>query len=218
MLATAGFLTILVLLSLIISQRASALMALAVVPTVAALICGFGWQTNTFIVTGIKNIAPIAAMFIFAILFFSILYDTGMFDPIIKGLIRLAKGNPVGIVIGTFVLACCSHFDGSAASTYLITISAMLPLYERLKLDRRVLACCAAMGAGIMNMVPWGGPTIRAASALKLDLSDLYTPVIPAQIVGIIFMFGISWWFGRREAKRTGYTAGNTDAMDLGKR
>ena len=57
---------------------------------------------------GIKSVAPTGIMILFAILFFGILIDAGVFDPIIKTILRLVKGDPVKIAIGTAVLALFS--------------------------------------------------------------------------------------------------------------
>lgn len=202
-----GLLIITILLTLILSKRMSALAALILVPILGALLAGFGFQTFDFAVAGIKGIAPIVAMFVFAILFFSILTDAGLFDPIINGILKRVGTNPVYIAIGTAVLAMAVHFDGSGATTFLITIPAMLPLYERLQMDKRVLACIVSLGAGTMNMVPWGGPTIRAASALNTEIATLYTPLLFPQIVGLLSVIVIAACLGKKEAKRIGFTA-----------
>lgn len=183
----------------------SALSALVLVPVIGALLAGFGWETFEFAISGIKSIAPVVAMFVFAILFFSILTDAGMFDPIINGILKRVGNNPVLIAIGTAVLSMVVHFDGSGATTFLITIPAMLPLYERLDMDRRVLACIVSLSAGTMNMVPWGGPTIRAATALNIDITDLYAPLLLPQIGGLLFVVLIARWLGKKEAVRLGY-------------
>lgn len=200
-------LIIAVLLILILSKKMSALAALVLVPVVGALLAGFGLQTFEFAISGIKSIAPVVAMFVFAILFFSILTDAGMFDPIINGILKRVGNNPVLIAIGTAVLSMVVHFDGSGATTFLITIPAMLPLYERLNMDRRVLACIVSLGAGTMNMVPWGGPTIRAATALNVEIADLYAPLLLPQIGGLLFVILVAAWLGRKETRRLGYIA-----------
>lgn len=64
--------------------------------------------------------------------------------------------------------------DGDGASTFLITISALLPVYKRLGMRPLVLAGVVCLGAGVMNMVPWGGPTARAMAALHLSSSDMF--------------------------------------------
>ncbi|NJB70192.1 CitMHS family citrate-Mg2+:H+ or citrate-Ca2+:H+ symporter [Saonia flava] len=190
------------LLALILSKKVSALTALILVPIAGSLLAGFGLETATFAVEGIKNIAPVVAMFVFAILFFGVLTDAGMFDPIINTILRLVGHNPSKITIGTAVLAMIVHLDGSGAVTFLIAIPAMLPLFEKLQMDRRVLACVVALGAGTMNLVPWGGPTIRAATALQVEITDLYTPVMIPQLFGLLFVILVAWYLGKKEAKR----------------
>lgn len=191
-----------ILLALILSKKVSALSALVIVPVVGALIAGFGTETATFAIAGIKNIAPVVAMFVFAIIFFGVLTDAGMFDPIINTILKLVGHNPVKITIGAAILAMIVHLDGSGAVTFLIAIPAMLPLFEKLNMDRRVLACVVALGAGTMNLVPWGGPTIRAATALQVEITDLYTPVMIPQFFGLVFVVLVAWYLGRKEAKR----------------
>ncbi|MEJ2005045.1 MAG: citrate:proton symporter [Cyclobacteriaceae bacterium] len=202
MILFAGIAITVVLLALILSKKASALSALIIVPIIGALIAGFGLETAEFAVQGIKNIAPVVAMFVFAILFFGVLTDAGMFDPIINAILKLAGRNPVKITIGTAVLSMIVHLDGSGAVTFLIAVPAMLPLFEELKMDKRVLACVVALGAGTMNLVPWGGPTIRAATALQVGITELYAPVMIPQLFGIMAVLAISWYLGSREAKR----------------
>src|SRR5699024_11509730 len=102
------------------------------------------------------------------------------------------------------IIAMAAHLDWSWASTFLITVSAMLPIYRALKMSPLTLAIVAALSAGTMNMVPWGGPTIRAASALNVDVIELYTPLIPVQIVGLISVLLVSYWLGKKEKNRVG--------------
>ena len=215
MLALAGLLTVVVMLILIMTKRLSAMVALIAVPTAAALIMGFGLHTGKFIVSGISGIAPIAVMFIFAILFFGIVSDAGMFDPIIDFILKTAKGDPVRVVVGNAILAMIIHLDGSGAVTFIITVPAMLPLYQRLNLDMRVLACVTALGAGVMNLLPWGGPTLRAATALNIPVTELFNPVLPAQALGMLTVLLIALYLGKREAKRIGYVPGQAVANDM---
>lgn len=191
-------------LVLIVSKRVTAMTALIVAPILGSLLAGFGLETATFALSGIKTIAPVAAMFIFAILFFGVLTDAGMFDPIIRGVLRAVGIHPTRITVGAAVLAMCVHLDGSGAVTFLITIPAMLPLFDRLGMDRRILAAVVALAAGTMNLVPWGGPTLRAATALQIEIRDLYHPLIFPQACGLVFVLLIAWYLGRRETRRLG--------------
>jgi citrate-Mg2+:H+ or citrate-Ca2+:H+ symporter, CitMHS family len=206
-LALVGLATIAVLLALILTRKASPLVALIVVPVAAGLATGAGLKIGTYILQGIGSVAPMAAMFVFAIAFFGVLGDAGMFDPIVGGLLRLVGTNPVRIMLGTAALAFLAHLDGNGAVTFLITVPTMLPLFERLGMDRRKLAGITGLAAGV-SFLPWTGPTVRAAAALKLTTHDIFVPLIPAQVVGIAFTFAVAWWWGRQEARRLKPTVG----------
>ncbi|MDY2564751.1 citrate:proton symporter [Pseudomonas syringae] len=210
MLATLGVITIFAMLVSIMSKRISPLVALIALPIIAALLAGFGLQTSGFIITGIKNVAPVVGMFVFAILFFGIMTDAGMLDPIIDRILKRVGTRPTRIVMGTALLALLVHLDGSGAVTFLVTIPAMLPLYTRLGMDKRILACVTAMAAGV-NFLPWTGPVLRSSAALHVPVSDLFQPLIPVQIVGLIFVFTCAFFLGRREERRLGLGPDNLD-------
>ncbi|MEO5821924.1 MAG: citrate:proton symporter [Vicinamibacteraceae bacterium] len=200
-LALLGLLTIVSVLAAIMSRRVTPLVALIALPTAAALAGGFGLQTGTFAIAGIKETAPVAAMFVFAILFFGVMTDAGLLDPIVDGVLRVIGLHPTRIVLGTTLLALVAHLDGSGAVTFLVTVPAVLPLYERLGLDRRVLACVVSLAAGV-NFLPWTGPVLRASAALQIPTATLFAPLIPVQIVGLVFVFGVAWFLGVREGRR----------------
>ncbi|BBN63455.1 CitMHS family transporter [Pseudomonas sp. KUIN-1] len=210
MLATLGVITILAMLVSIMSKRISPLVALIALPIIAALLAGFGLQTSGLIITGIKNVAPVVGMFVFAILFFGIMTDAGMLDPIIDRILKRVGTRPTRIIMGTALLALLVHLDGSGAVTFLVTIPAMLPLYTRLGMDKRILACVTAMAAGV-NFLPWTGPVLRSSAALHVPVSDLFQPLIPVQIVGLIFVFTCAFFLGRREERRLGLGPDNLD-------
>jgi CitMHS family citrate-Mg2+:H+ or citrate-Ca2+:H+ symporter len=204
--ALLGLITIVVLLGAIISKRMSPLIALIFVPVVAALAGGFGLATSKFIISGIQNIAPVATMFIFAILFFGVMGDAGLFDPIIDRILKTVGAKPTRILMGTALLALLIHLDGSGAVCFLITIPAMLPVYERLKMDKRLLCLMVAMAAGI-NYLPWTGPTLRASAALHVPVTDIFTPLVIPQLVGLVYMFVVAYLLGKREERRLGFSA-----------
>ena len=206
MLPLLGLATIVVLLAAILSKRMSPLVALIIVPIAASLIGGFGLQTSKFVIDGLKSLAPVVGMFVFAILYFGTITDAGTLDPIIDRILRTVGTRPTRIVMGTTLLALLIHLDGSGAVCFLVTIPAMLPLYDRLNMDRRVLAAAASMAAGI-NFLPWTGPMIRASASLHLPISALFNPLIPVQIIGLVFVFGMAFWLGLREERRLGLTA-----------
>jgi CitMHS family citrate-Mg2+:H+ or citrate-Ca2+:H+ symporter len=201
-----GLVTIVVLLAAILTRRMSPLVALIIVPVAASLVGGFGLQTSKFVIEGLKSLAPVVGMFVFAILYFGTITDAGTLDPIIDRILRTVGTRPTRIVMGTTLLALLIHLDGSGAVCFLVTIPAMLPLYDRLNMERRVLAAAASMAAGI-NFLPWTGPMIRASASLHLPVSALFNPLIPVQIIGLVFVFGMAFWLGRREERRLGLTA-----------
>lgn len=205
--ALLGTLTILILLTAILTKRMTPLSALIAIPVVAALIGGCGTKTAAFMLHGIQSVAGVAGMFIFAILFFGVMTDAGMLDPIVDGILRAVKTDPPRIVAGTALLALLVHLDGSGAVTFLVTVPVMLPLYDRLGMDRRVLACAASLAAGV-NFLPWTGPMIRASASLHLPAAAIFNPLIPVQLAGLGFVFAAAWWMGRREARRLGLAGG----------
>lgn len=215
MLATLGFLMIITFMVLIMTRRLSAMIALIVVPIVFALFGGFGKDMGPMALEGIKSVAPTGIMILFAILFFGIMIDAGVFDPIINTILKVVKGDPVKIAIGTAVLALLISLDGDGTTTYMITISAMLPLYKRIGMKPLVLAGIAVSASGIMNLLPWGGPTARAMTALNLEMGDIFTPVIPSMIGGVLFVLFMAYTLGKKERKRTGVLEINygTEAM-----
>lgn len=198
-----GILTITILLASILSSRISPIVALIIVPVLACLLLGYGTEVSRFVGDGVQKIALIAGMFVFAILFFGIMTDAGMLEPLIARIVFAANGRPTWITVGTALLALIVHLDGSGAVCFLVTIPAMRPLYDRLGMDRRVLACTASLSAGV-NFLPWTGPTLRAAAALHVPVAAIFVPMIPVQIVGLVFVFAASWWLGRREQIRIG--------------
>lgn len=180
------------------------IVALILVPVFFGLFTTDLNSLGAMILEGVTSVAPTGIMLAFAILFFGLMSKAGLFDPIISRILKLVKGDPLKIVIGTAIIGMVTHLDGSGASTFLITIPALLPLYERLGMSRLVLAGVVALSAGTMNIVPWGGPTARASSALGIDTATLFNPLIPAMIAGLIWVLFVSYYFGKKERNRIG--------------
>ncbi|WP_314173878.1 CitMHS family transporter [Streptomyces winkii] len=204
MLAALGFTTIGLFLLLTMTKRLSVLVALVLLPVLAALAGGFADKLGAMVLDGLATVAPTGIMIAFAVLYFSLMVDAGLFDPLIRGILKIARGDPLRICVGTAVLTMCVALDGDGASTFLITVSALLPVYRRLGMRPLVLSGVVCLGAGVMNMVPWGGPTARAAAALKLDTSEIFVPLLPAMGCGIAWVLLASYLIGRRERKRLG--------------
>ncbi len=202
MLTALGAATIAVLLVLILFRLTSVLVALVVVPLGVGLLAGFGHDLGTYALAGIQGVSGTAAMLGFAVLYFGVMNDAGLFSPVIRAVVRGCRGDPVRLAAGTAVVTMLSHLDGSGASTFLIVIPALLPVYDRLGVDRRVLACTAALGAGTMNIMPWGGPVLRAAAALQVEVGLLFRPLLPALALGLLGVLAAAAWMGRCERRR----------------
>lgn len=204
MLTVIAYSMIIVFMALIMTKRLSAMVALILVPIVFGLIAGFGLGLGPMMLDGIKKLAPTGVMLMFAILYFGVMIDAGLFDPAVRAILKLVGGDPTKIVMGTFVLATAVSLDGDGSTTYMITCAAMLPLYKKLGISRLVLACVIMMAGGNMNILPWGGPTARAASALGVDVGLIFVPMIlPMVITGAWGLF-VAFLLGRRERKRLG--------------
>ena len=153
---------------------------------------------------GIRKIAPTGVMLMFAILYFGVMIDAGLFDPIVGRILRAVKGDPLKIVVGTTVLALVISLDGDGSTTYMIVVASMLPLYRRLKMNPLSMTCLAMLASGIMNLTPWGGPTARAASALHVDVGDIFVPLVPVMGVAIVALLALAFALGLKERRRLG--------------
>ncbi|MEU6282894.1 citrate:proton symporter [Streptomyces sp. NPDC047028] len=204
MLTILGFAMIATFLVLIMLKKMSPIAALVLIPALFCVLVGKGAKLGDYVIDGVTSLAPTAAMLMFAIVYFGTMIDVGLFDPVVRGILRFCKADPLRIVVGTAVLAAIVSLDGDGSTTFMITVSAMYPLYKRLKMSLVVMTGVAAMANGVMNTLPWGGPTARAATALKLDASDIFVPMIPALAVGLLGVLVLAYVLGRRERKRLG--------------
>ncbi|MER5449427.1 citrate:proton symporter [Streptomyces sp. NPDC002766] len=204
MLTILGFAMIATFLVLIMLKKMSPIAALVLIPALFCVFVGKGAKLGDYVIDGVTGLAPTAAMLMFAIVYFGVMIDVGLFDPVVRGILKFCKADPLRIVVGTAVLAAIVSLDGDGSTTFMITVSAMYPLYKRLKMSLVVMTGVAAMANGVMNTLPWGGPTARAATALKLDASDIFVPMIPALAMGLLFVFALAYVLGRRERKRLG--------------
>jgi len=205
MLAFYGFAIIIVFLALIMTKRLSVITALVLVPVVCAFIAGFGYkEVGTMALAGIKQVAPTGILLMFAVLYFSVMLDAGLFDPVIALIVRSVKGDPLKVVVGTALLTMLVHLDGDGTATFMIVLSTFLPIYKRLGMSRLILAGIVALSVGPMHLVPWSGTSVRAISTLNSDAVHIFNPNIPAMIGGLIWVLFVAYIFGRRERRRLG--------------
>lgn len=205
MLSLLGFATIAVFLVLIITRRLSVITALVLVPVIMGFLAGFSpKEVGEMILAGIKQVAPTGILLMFAVLYFGTMLDVGLFDPIIAAIIRLVKGDPLKVILGTAILTMIVHLDGDGTATFMIVMSAFLPIYKQLGINRLILPGIVALSVGPMHLVPWSGTSARAISTLKSDATQLFNPNIPAIVAGLCWVLFVAYWFGLTERKRLG--------------
>lgn len=205
MLAALGFATIAVFLILIITKRLSVITALVLVPIV------FGWLTGIplkeladMMLNGIKQVAPTGILLVFAVLYFALMLDVGLFDPVITFIVKQVKGDPLNVVLGTAILTMIVHLDGDGTATFMIVISAFLPIYKELKMNRLVLAGIVALSVGPLHLVPWSGTSARAMATMNSNATEIFNPNVPAIFGGVAWVLFVAYVLGRQERKRLG--------------
>lgn len=220
MLGVLGFLTVGIIVLLLLKKITVPALAFVAVPTVMALVAGFAGvlpekalmvkdavETFSFLTVGrfmrvgVRATYETAALFIFSITFFCVLSDTGLFDRLISGLAKKAGNNVTMVCMLTTLIAMVAHLDGSGASTFLITIPAMLPMFKKLRMRNTSLLLIMVAAMGVMNLTPWGGPTLRAATVIKMDPNELWKSLLPLQGLGIVLAFVISFIVAQQEKK-----------------
>ena len=220
-LALLGFATVIAVIVLLLRNVTVPALAFVSVSTItAAILVATGAFTldemADFIKEGVKGVHGTAILFIFSVLFFGVMTDAGMFDKIIGALMKKVGNNVIGVALMTCLIAIIGHLDGGGASTFLITIPAMLPVYKRLHMRRETLLLICVTSMGVMNLLPWGGPTMRAASVLGVEPNDLWSQIVPMQVVGLVLAVGTAIFWGFQEKKRIA-KLGDAAVEDAGK-
>lgn len=204
-LAIAGFAMITVFMYLIMSKRISAMNALILIPIIFAVGLGFyDAKLGKMMFDGVKKVAPTGIMICFAILFFGIMIDAGLFDPIIEKILKLVHGDPMKVCVGTAILAAFISLDGDGSTTYLVTCSALLAVHRRLGINPIILPSLALLENSVMNIIPWGGPTARVMASLNVEASQVFVPMIPGMVLGTLFVCFMGYRWGLKERARLG--------------
>lgn len=203
MLSIIGFATILVIVLSLLSGKVMPIISLVIFPIAGAFLAGFSLvEIGVFFNEGIDKVIQVVIMFIFAILYFGVMQDAGLFDPIINKMVAYSRGSIVAVATATVLIAAIAHLDGSGASTFLITIPALLPLYKKLRMSPYLLLLLVGTSASVMNMVPWAGPLGRVGAVLGVDSTELWKPLIPLQIIALVLLLILGVLLGIREKKR----------------
>ena len=202
-----GLLTIIAIVVTLFKSKTQPAIAFIVWPTILALILIIsgritGENFSAMIKSGFSSTGPTAALFVFSVLYFGIMTDAGMFDVIINKLMKLVGDSVVGVCVMTAVIALIGHLDGGGASTFCIVVPAMLPVFKRMHMRKTSLLRIAVLAMGVLNLMPWAGPTMRAASVLGTEAGALWKTILPVQIFGIVLALAHAVLTGFQEKKR----------------
>ncbi len=202
-----GFLTIIAIVVTLFKSKTLPSIAFILFPSILALILVLGGyysidNIGSLIKSGFSSTGPTAALFVFSVLYFGIMTDAGMFDVIINKLMGMVGDSVVGVTVMTAIIAIIGHLDGGGASTFLIVVPSMLPVYQKMHMRPTTLLRVAVLSMGVMNLMPWAGPTMRAASVLGMEAGNLWSTLIPVQVFGICLALGHAVLSGLQEKKR----------------
>jgi len=203
LLAVLGFATLGSFMLVVMRKWATAFVAIIALPIIFALVAGFGLELPEMMISGIETVAPTAVLLLFAVLYFGVMMDAKLFDPISNLLLRISKGDPVRILVGTAVLALLVALDGDGTTSYMIICSAFLPIYRRLGINPLAIALIATMALGLISgSTPWGGAATRGISVLQLDATDYFVHMIPSLVLTSGFIILIAFILGLRARKK----------------
>ena len=202
-----GLLTIVAIVVTLFKSKTHPAIAFIVWPTILALILVIAGRHSfddiaAMIKAGFNSTGPTAALFVFSVLYFGIMTDAGMFDVIIGKLMTLVGDSVMGVALVTCIIALVGHLDGGGASTFCIVVPAMLPVYKRMHMRPTTLLRIAVLSMGVLNLMPWAGPTMRAASVLGIEAGELWKTILPIQIFGIVLAIAHAAFAGWQEKHR----------------
>lgn len=204
---------IIAFLALIMSKKVSPMSGLTLVPlTIAVIGCIFSLfpqkttltDVSEMMIKGIQSTAQTSIMLLFAILYFSLMLDVGLFDPLIKLLIEKSNGNPLKILMTTALVTALVSLDGDGTTTTLICCTAFLPIYRKLKMNVMNFAVILISMNTIWNLLPWGGPTARVVAMSGVDDQTLLRGIFPGMAIATIYIFIVTYFMGKKECARLG--------------
>ena len=220
LLAILAIVTILIIMVLIFKEICPPFVAFLMASVVVALVLGYkNPQLQTWFVDGAKGQAKTIALVIFCISFFFIQNEVGAFDGIVNFIIKKIGGKPLLIMIAGWLVATLSTLDGQSASTILVTVPAMLPIYKKAKIRPIFLCFQIASVMGCMGIVPWSQVNLLNATQVGVDGYATFAShgLIWVLFLGWAIAFGLMLLYGTFEVKRINagkndYLVGDTDA------
>ena len=219
MLVVASFILLILLLFLILKSNFLPGNIMALLSIATALIIGNGFSgTMGLAHSGMQAVAAVVMVFIFATIYFGVMSDAGLFEPIILRLMRIKwVGKSVfSVVAVASLIAMVAHLDGQGITTLIVTVPPMLIVFDKLKIPRTIMGMIFSTVVGAMNIIPWGGPVVRAAVVINMDVMDLYLRMLPVQIAGLILSFVALYFVSKKEEKRGEFQPSEDASFALG--
>ncbi len=182
--------TIIMLLAIIVlifKAPASPGVIMAGVPIIATALMGFSLtEINGFISSGLQSVSGTLFLMVFAVLYFGILTEAGVFNALIKFIMRFLGNSVLGTLLVTAVVAMASALSGSGATTALCTIPTMRPVFEKQKIRMTALLLIETLGSGIICLMPWVPGINEASTYVGVDVYQVFLFLRPL-IVFCIF-------------------------------
>ena len=217
MITVLAYVMLAIFMYVIMTKKMSPFTTLVFVPLAfSAIAVGAGLSENKlgeFALKGLQTTSTTGIMLLFAILYFAIMLNAGLFDPVTRVMIRFAKGDPAKILVATAIVAATVSLNGDGTTTTMICCAAFIPIYKKLDLKMMNLGVLIILQNTIMNLLPWGGPTARAMSVLEVG-ADILRYLAPGMAVAVIYMLFVAWHLGKKERTRLGITRMTTEEID----
>lgn len=209
MITVLSYTMIAVFMYVIMTKKMSPFTTLIAIPLLFSIIAvALGLADNElgkFALDGLKKTSITGIMLLFAILYFAIMLNAGLFDPVTKKMIQFAKGDPMKILVATAVVAAAVSLNGDGTTTTMICCAAFIPIYKKLDLKMMNLGVLIILQNTILNLLPWGGPTARAMSVLNVG-GDILRYLAPGMVAAVIYMLFVAAYLGKKERARLGIT------------
>lgn len=188
MLALIGVLGIGLFIYLLARGRHSMIVAFIVPILLIPIACGlytgnFSLKDMSACITGgIQNTASLGIMAAFAVLYFTMMNDLGVFDVIVNFITRHIGNHIYPVLVATFFVSIASHLDGQAPSTILVTIPAMYPFFKKLKIRPQILAYILSLAVGIWNFLPWGAVNLTNSVVMGAGCAGHLESSLPVDV------------------------------------
>ena len=199
------FLMIVLIIIVSVKKKISTLFAFTIIPIIGAFLVGASVsEVCGYVKKGLGLTLEITMIMFFSLPYFSLMNETGLFDDMVRKLMKGRKLTPTMLCIITVLVSCITELDGSVTSTFMITIPLLLPLYKKLKINPKVLVFLCTISMVIMFNTPWNARVLRAASLLPEVTNPanfVFLKILPLQAILAIVMLITAYMIGKKFEK-----------------